>query len=85
LRYTEKTTLFDLFVFIIKELLNHAGKNSFMARVITFNDGMNIFNQKSNKRYVRAVVGNTCTPEWIDNNDGTITDQCTGFIWEKEA
>lgn len=56
-----------------------------MARVITFNDGMNIFNQKSNKRYVRAVVGNTCTPEWIDNNDGTITDQCTGFIWEKEA
>jgi hypothetical protein len=48
--------------FIIKELLNHAGKNSFMARVITFNDGMNIFNQKSNKRYVRAVVGNTCTP-----------------------
>jgi hypothetical protein len=56
-----------------------------MARVITFNDGMNIFNQKSNKRYVRAVVGNTCTPEWIDNNDGTITDQCTGLIWEKEA
>ena len=37
-------------------------------------------------RFVRAVRGNTSygTNDFVDNNDGTITDNATGLMWEQD-
>ncbi|ETR72611.1 MAG: hypothetical protein OMM_01584 [Candidatus Magnetoglobus multicellularis str. Araruama] len=55
-----------------------------MARGIDFNNGINNLYQKSSQFYVRAVVGPTCQRRFVDN-DETITDTCTGLVWEKHA
>jgi hypothetical protein len=35
-------------------------------------------------RYVRAVRGTSLVNAFADNNDGTITDNATGLMWQKE-
>ena len=56
-----------------------------MARVINFNDGESFFRNKTNPFYTRGVVGQKCQRQWKDNGDQTITDICTGLVWEKNA
>jgi hypothetical protein len=35
---------------------------------------------------LQALTGTSCdAPRWVDNGDGTVTDNLTGLIWEKKT
>jgi len=54
------------------------------AWYVGFNDGVVYYNYKTNYSYVRAVRGNPLPANnFIDNNDGTITDTATGLMWQQ--
>jgi hypothetical protein len=53
---------------------------------VYFYDGSSDFYTKSygqNNMYVRCVRGQTPTPSFSDNHDGTVTDNVTGFMWQQ--
>ena len=41
--------------------------------------------EKSEYLFVRAVRGNTSSQNFVDNNDGTVTDLNTGLMWQKDC
>jgi hypothetical protein len=53
---------------------------------VYFYDGNVYYNGKSNSLYVRCVrgEGQTTTKSFTDNGNGTITDNNTGLMWQKE-
>jgi hypothetical protein len=59
--------------------------NTSGAWVVYFSNGfVNYFINKLNPAYVRCVRGNPTTPSFTDNNDGTVTDNVTTLMWQKQ-
>lgn len=54
---------------------------------VSFSHGQDSIQSRQSEFYVRAVRGNIFTDatRFHDNNDGTITDTLTGFMWQKET
>ena len=64
--------------------------NTVNSRGIDFIAGNDSARVKYSSFYVRAVRGQQCQPyenseNLVINKDGTITDTCTGLMWQKEA
>lgn len=59
------------------------GTNS--AWNVYFYYGFDDSSPKSNSRYVLAVRGEQRQNQFVDNQDGTITDTSTGLIWQKNT
>lgn len=61
--------------------------NTSNAWNVNFNYGTVFIFNKSNNFYVRAVRGGQCGSvdaiRFVDNGDGTVTDNKTGLMWEK--
>jgi len=53
---------------------------------INFSDGSLSFVSTSSDTYIRNIIsGGGCTPTFVDNGDGTVTDTCTNLMWQKEG
>ena len=60
------------------------------AWIVDFSDGTDDYVSKAHTCYIRAVRGkrNECLlkhDRFVDNQDNTITDTCTGYMWAKDA
>ena len=60
------------------------------AWIVDFSDGSDDYVSKAHSCYIRAVRGkaNDCLlkpDRFVDNQDNTITDTCTGYMWAQNA
>lgn len=56
------------------------------AWYVGFSHGYSELKQKRTGNFVRCVRGETIpTPTFIDNQDGTVTDEATGLMWQKSG
>jgi hypothetical protein len=56
---------------------------SLHAKALNLNDNQGTISDKYEKKYVYAVRGPVLTyGDYLDNGDGTITDQMTGLTWQ---
>jgi len=61
----------------------YAGDNT-QALKIYFSNAINLYENKANMRYLRAVRGKKKTATLHDNGDGTVTDRITGLMWGQQ-
>lgn len=55
------------------------------AWTVSFNDGLSSYGDRtSTNYYVRCVRGAQTTPSYTDNGNGTITDNVTSLMWQKQ-
>lgn len=62
-----------------------ASHNSDRAWATSFYQGSSSNFSKSDEKLVRAVRGKHFDNNFVDNNDGTVTDIATGLMWQKAA
>jgi|GEM_PF-699443 len=62
----------------------YTGAESF-AWGVYFGGGIVDSGDKTGKLYVRAVRGVLASNNFIDNNDGTVTDTSTGLMWQQNG
>ena len=60
-----------------------ASYGSGSAWAVTFHHGQISDNARSKPYFVRLVRGNTTTSTFVDNGDGTVTDNAYGLMWSK--
>jgi hypothetical protein len=58
--------------------------SSTRAWIVSFDAGTVDNSEKSDNYKSRCVRGNSKTPSFFDNDNGTVTDKKTGMVWQKE-